>query len=101
WLRPSVYGPLCALALGAAVATRMSALPAVPVVLLLLVLSAWLHDRGAALSAWVRVARCLLVFAGGATLVVGVVWASYLAVDPALRFQTPDIVPVVGGLRGF
>jgi hypothetical protein len=100
WLRPGLYAPLAALALGAAVATRASALPAVPVVLLLVVLSVWLNARSAGRAVETLVMRPLLAAVGGILIVVAVVWVTYLAVDPQLRWETPDIVPVVDGLRG-
>ncbi|MEU8346897.1 phospholipid carrier-dependent glycosyltransferase [Spirillospora sp. NPDC048832] len=92
--RPRLCAPLAGAALGAAVATKMSALPAVPVVLVLVALSVW----------WSRGRRPVLagvVAAGGAAaLVVAVVWISYLAVDPRLRWTAPADLPAIGGLRG-
>jgi 4-amino-4-deoxy-L-arabinose transferase-like glycosyltransferase len=101
--RPLLYLPLAGVALGAAVATRMSALPAVPMLLLLVVLSVWFagrtHDLGTRRTA--RLLALGVVAAVGVALVaVGVVWATYLAVDPRLRWATPDNVPVIHGLRG-
>ncbi len=96
--RPARYLPFAGLALGAALATKMSALAAVPVLLLLAVLSvrrarhldpkktAWLPGPVAA-TAFVLIA-------------VAVVWASYLAVDPGLRWATPADLPGVEGWRG-
>ncbi|MET9633372.1 glycosyltransferase family 39 protein [Lentzea sp. NPDC006480] len=72
WLtwRSDVHPALVGLALGAAVATKMTALAAVPVVLLLVVLS------GRRLkAAWI---------AGLVAMVV--VWASYVVVDPQAPF---------------
>jgi hypothetical protein len=89
--RPALYLPLAGLALGAAMATRMSVLPAVPVLLGLAVLSYWRARRGG----WHGVAAA----AGVAAIAVAVVWLSYLAVDPQLRF-TPVDVPAVNGIRG-
>jgi hypothetical protein len=40
-----------------------------------------------------------LAAAGVAAVLVGVVWAAYLAVDPRLRWSTPANVPAVHGLR--
>jgi 4-amino-4-deoxy-L-arabinose transferase-like glycosyltransferase len=101
--RPLLYLPLAGVALGAAVATRMSALPAVPMLLLLVVLSVWFagrtHDLGTRRTA--RLLALGVVTAVGVALVaVVVVWATYLAVDPRLRWATPDNVPVIHGLRG-
>ncbi len=86
--RPGIYLPLAGLALGAALATRASALPAVPLVLLLTLLATkrrWFVRVGAAV--------------GVGLIAVAVVWAVYLAVDPRLRY-TPS-APNPGGLRGF
>ncbi|MFE2416053.1 ArnT family glycosyltransferase [Streptomyces hokutonensis] len=99
--RPRLYVPLAGAALGAAVATKMSALPAVPVLMLLAVASVWSGrcpaDRDAR-------RRTLLLGAAGAVVVavvtVAVVWASYLVVDPHLRFASTEAVPAVHGLRG-
>ncbi|MEU0877417.1 phospholipid carrier-dependent glycosyltransferase [Lentzea sp. NPDC005914] len=68
----AVHLPLAGLALGAAVATKMSALAAVPVVLLLAAMS-------------VQHARLKAAALVGLIAVV-VVWASYLAVDPLSPF---------------
>ncbi|WP_179200219.1 phospholipid carrier-dependent glycosyltransferase [Streptomyces sp. NRRL B-24085] len=96
--RPRLYVPLAGLALGAALATKMSALPAVPVLLGLAAFSVWTADRGAGTRR-----RVLGVLAGAAVVTlaaVAVVWVSYLVVDPRLRGVAPDQVPVVRGLRG-
>jgi 4-amino-4-deoxy-L-arabinose transferase-like glycosyltransferase len=85
--RPRLYLPLAGLALGAALATRMSVLPAVPVLMLLAFLA-------------VKRLRGVLAALGVAGLAVAVVWVVYLAVDPTLRFLTPTGMPVVEGLRG-
>lgn len=85
--RPLRYLPPAAVALGAALATRMSVLPAVPVLMLLAFL---------ALRRWRGVAAA----AGLAAIAVAVVWVVYLAVDPALRFLQPTGMPVIEGLRG-
>lgn len=94
--RPGRYLPLAGIALGAALATRMSVLPAVPVALLLVVLSIWhgrrMPDR--------LLARGVLAAIGVGAIAVAVVWASYLAVDPHLTWVTPPDVPAVHGLRG-
>ncbi|MGW7727625.1 phospholipid carrier-dependent glycosyltransferase [Streptomyces canus] len=97
-LRPRRYVPLAGLALGAALATKMSALPAVPVLLALAALSVWSARRGDETRR-----RLLRVLAGAAVVAlaaVAVVWASYLVVDPRLRWTSQDQVPVVHGLRG-
>ncbi|MFF1301422.1 ArnT family glycosyltransferase [Streptomyces sp. NPDC058307] len=96
--RPRVYVPLAGLALGAALATKMSALPAVPVLLGLAALSVWTASRDDGTRR-----RLLRVLAWAAVLTlaaVAVVWASYLVVDPQLRWTSQDPVPVVRGLRG-
>jgi hypothetical protein len=92
--RPRLCALLAGVALGAAVATKMSALPAVPVVLVLVALSVWW-------SGGRRPVRAGVVAAGGAAaMVVAVVWAGYLAVDPRLRWTAPADLPAIGGLRG-
>ncbi|SEG67055.1 Dolichyl-phosphate-mannose-protein mannosyltransferase [Thermomonospora echinospora] len=96
--RPLLYLPLAGVALGAAVATKMSALAAVPVLLGLAVVSVRHADRTR--GAGRGVGRGLMAVAGMALTVVVVVWASYLAVDPRLRWATSGNVPVVHGLRG-
>jgi 4-amino-4-deoxy-L-arabinose transferase-like glycosyltransferase len=93
--RPWRYLPLAALALGAALATKMSALPAVPLILALAVLSV-LHGQ--------RLAVALAAALGVAAVAIAVVWVSYLVVDPYLRFTPPDQltpggVREVGGIR--
>ncbi|WP_019067864.1 ArnT family glycosyltransferase [Streptomyces hokutonensis] len=99
--RPRLYVPLAGAALGAAVATKMSALPAVPVLLLLAAVSVWSARRPADREAR---RRALLLGAASAVVValvaVAVVWASYLVVDPQLRFASTEPVPAVHGLRG-
>ncbi|MEU5535236.1 phospholipid carrier-dependent glycosyltransferase [Streptomyces sp. NPDC020362] len=96
--RPLPYLPLAGAALGAAVATKMSALPAVPVVMLLAMVSVWGARVGAD-----RRRRVLLGLAWAAVVAlvaVAVVWAAYLSVDPRLRFAPAEPVPTVHGLRG-
>ncbi|RSM85826.1 phospholipid carrier-dependent glycosyltransferase [Kibdelosporangium aridum] len=79
--RPALYLPLAGLAFGAALATKMSALAAFPVLLLLVVLS-------------VRRRRDLLRLGAAVVLIaIAVVWASYLVVDPLLRWETPPGLP--------
>ncbi|MDX3357099.1 glycosyltransferase family 39 protein [Streptomyces sp. ME01-24h] len=100
--RPRRHLPLAGAALGAALATRMSTLPAVPVLLLAAALSVWHADgRGAGRPATARSLRRAAVAAGGVgVLAVAVVWASYLVVDPRLRWTAPDTLPALHGLRG-
>ncbi|MGW0679238.1 glycosyltransferase family 39 protein [Streptomyces sp. NPDC002767] len=101
--RPLPHLALAGVALGAALATKMSTLPAVPVLLLLAVLSFW-HTRrasGPGPQAQRRlVALSVAVAVGMVLLALAVVWASYLVVDPRLRWATPADVPAVHGLRG-
>jgi hypothetical protein len=85
--RPLLYLPLAGVALGAALATRMSVLPAVPVLVLLAFLA-------------VKRLRGVAAVAGFTAIAVAVVWVTYLAVDPTLRFLTPTGMPAVEGLRG-
>ncbi|MET9381718.1 phospholipid carrier-dependent glycosyltransferase [Streptomyces sp. NPDC002928] len=91
------YLPLAGVALGAALATKMTALPAVPVLLALAAVSLW-HGRPADRR------RALLRAASAAGVValaaVAVVWAAYLVVDPRLRWTSQQHIPAVHGLRG-
>lgn len=100
--RPLRYLPLAAAALGAALATKMSALAAVPVLLLLVVWS--VCYAGHAHHGTRRIGRLLMagmVAAVGVALVaLAVVWVCYLVVDPRLRWATPDNTPVIQGMRG-
>lgn len=96
--RPRIYLPLAGVALGAAVATKMSALAAVPVLLSLAAWSVWLSRP---LTPRVRrFVTAALAAAATGLLAVAVVWASYLAVDPHLRPATWSAAPVAEGLRG-
>ncbi|MGV9567929.1 ArnT family glycosyltransferase [Streptomyces sp. NPDC003480] len=97
--RPLPYLLLAGLATGAAVATKMSTLPAVPA---LLALAAWSYWRATASTVprWRRAAHALAAAGGVALVLVAVVWAVYLAVDPQLRWTTPANVPAVHGPRG-
>jgi 4-amino-4-deoxy-L-arabinose transferase-like glycosyltransferase len=109
--RPLLYLPLAGLALGAALATKMSALAAVPVVLGLAVLSGWHAARSApsepgaasepagGAGRWRVLGIGVAAAVGMALLAVGVVWASYLAVDPKLAWVAPPDLPAVHGLR--
>ncbi|MFC8664370.1 phospholipid carrier-dependent glycosyltransferase [Streptomyces sp. NPDC057199] len=101
--RPHLCLPLAGVALGAAVATKMSMLAVVPVLMLLAVLSYWYARRTPGLDARQR----LRVLAYGAAAAVGmalvavaVVWATYLVVDPRLRWAQPENVPDIRGMRG-
>ncbi|MFY1634963.1 phospholipid carrier-dependent glycosyltransferase [Solwaraspora sp. WMMB335] len=103
--RPVRYLPLAGLALGAALAVKMSALAAVPVLLPLVVLSVR-HAHGSRdvdQDRTTRLARRLgfgaVAAAGVAVIAVAVVWASYLVVDPWLRWEAPVDLPAVQGLR--
>ncbi|KUN30230.1 glycosyltransferase [Streptomyces antibioticus] len=151
--RPRLYVPLAGVAAGAALATKMSTLAAVPVLLALAAWSVWRADaepeadarerragdvasgvaggaggaasvaEGSARSAGgvapgadgitpgagrvslvVRSRRPALLraLAGAVVVALGalvVVWASYLAVDPRLRWAPQQPVPAVRGLR--
>lgn len=94
---PLRYLPLAGLALGAAQATKMNTLIAVPVLLGLAVVSVWTHGGR---TYGRRLAVAAGTVAGMALITVGVVWAAYLAVDPRLRWAAPPDLPPVGGLRG-
>jgi 4-amino-4-deoxy-L-arabinose transferase-like glycosyltransferase len=94
---------LAGVALGAAAATKMSTLPAAPVLLLLAVLSFWQARRTPGLTRrarWRLVGLGVAAAAGVALVALAVVWATYLVVDPQLRWTTPANVPAVHGLRG-
>jgi hypothetical protein len=97
--RPALYLPLAGLALGAALATKMSALAAVPVLLLLVVLSARYARRDLNPTRTARLLELGAAVAAVALIAVVVVWTSYLAVDPRLRWETPPNLPAVHGLR--
>ena len=95
--RPVLHLPLAGLALGAAVATKMSALAAVPVVLLLAVLSV---RRASGPQRTLRQLGTGAAAAFGVALIaIAVVWVSYLVVDPQLRWTAPPGLPPVEGLR--
>ncbi|MEU4688081.1 glycosyltransferase family 39 protein [Actinoplanes sp. NPDC023714] len=97
--RPKLYLPLAGVALGAALATRMSVLPAVPILILIVALSMW-----KAQASRPRLRTRMLLVAGAAVgvgiIAIAVVWLSYLAVDPRLRWTTPPDLPHPGGLKG-
>ncbi|GAA0660218.1 phospholipid carrier-dependent glycosyltransferase [Streptomyces thermocarboxydovorans] len=95
--RPRRCLPWAGVALGAALATKMSTLPAVPVLLALAGVSVWCASEGG----WRR--RAVRACAGAAAVglvAVAVVWVTYLLVDPRLRWSPQQHVPVVHGLRG-
>lgn len=107
--RPLRHLPWAGAALGAAVATKMSALPAVPVLMALAALSVLAAERrgkvlpGLAGVAAGRRRQVLSALAGAvavALVALAVVWAAYLVVDPRLRFTPVEAVPAVHGLRG-
>jgi hypothetical protein len=70
----------------------MSTLAAVPVVLLLAFLSMRAAGR--------RTGRSLLAVLAVLAVAVAVVWLSYLAVDPRLRWSSPADLPDISGFRG-
>lgn len=95
--RPYPYVPLAGAAFGAALATKMSVLPALPVLAVMAAVSVWSAADG--------VRRRRLGRAAGGAVVFGLVacaavWAAYLAVDPRLRWEPPHHIPAVGGMRG-
>lgn len=97
--RPRLYVPLAGAALGAALATKMSMLAAIPVLMALAGLSVWCarepsRPRRRALGRAAAGAGVLVLVA------IAVVWASYLVVDPRLRWAPEQPVPAVRGLRG-
>lgn len=94
--RPHLYVPLAGVAAGAALATKMSALAAVPVLLALAAWSVWRHDPANRRRALLRAAAAAGVVA---VVAIAVVWMSYLAVDPRLRWAPRQQVPVLHGLR--
>ena len=96
--RPWLYVPLAGLAIGASLATKMTMLVAVPIVALLCLLSVW-HaqpDR----KRWPRLGAGLGAAIAVGGLALAVVWASYLVVDPHLRWTPTTPVPDIGGLKG-
>lgn len=95
-LRPRLYVPLAGLAAGAALATKMSSLAAVPVLMALAAWSVWRHDPADRRKALLRAATGAAVVA---VVAIVTVWASYLAVDPRLRWAPRQHIPVVHGLR--
>ncbi|MFF7772593.1 ArnT family glycosyltransferase [Streptomyces massasporeus] len=91
--KPRLYVPLAGMALGAALATKMSTLPAVPVLMALAAVSVWKAPGGKRFRALAAAGRVALA-------AVAVVWVTYLMVDPLLRWTPEQHVPVVHGLRG-
>ncbi|GGK95704.1 glycosyl transferase [Mangrovihabitans endophyticus] len=102
---------LAGLALGAALATKMSALPAVPVVLALIGFAVVPARETSAqgetpvpgetppvgrLDRWRRPA---LITAGAGLVAVAVVWVSYLLVNPTLRWTQPIGMPDLHGAQ--
>lgn len=96
--RPRWYVPLAGVALGAALATKMSTLAAVPVLLALTGLSVWCakspSEPRRRVLGWAAASAGVVAVAA-----IAVVWASYLVVDPRLRWAPQQPVPVVHGLR--
>ncbi|MEJ3748417.1 glycosyltransferase family 39 protein [Actinomycetes bacterium KLBMP 9797] len=88
--RPRLYLPLAGVALGAAVATKMTALPAVPVLAGLAVLSLWRAGQS-----WKKTVVATLGFG---LIALAVVWLSYLVVDPRLEWTAPATARI-GGTR--
>jgi hypothetical protein len=81
----------------------MSALAVVPVLMLLGVVSVWYARRTPGLGRRDRVRLLALGAAaavGMALVAVAVVWATYLVVDPQLRWTQPGNVPDIRGTRG-
>ncbi|GLW31019.1 glycosyltransferase family 39 protein [Actinoplanes regularis] len=101
--RPYLCLPFAGIALGAALASKMSALPALPIAALLVMLSVW-HAGKARRLGRARPVALLGAGAGAAAGVLviafGVVWVTYLIVDPHLRWTTPPDLPVIGGFTG-
>nr|WP_246620590.1 phospholipid carrier-dependent glycosyltransferase [Streptomyces corallincola] len=92
--RPRRWLPVAGVALGAAVATKMNALAAVPVLMLLGGLAAWHAGRGR------RVLGALAGAAVVAGVAIAVVWATYLVLDPRLGSAPAGALPEAGELRG-
>ncbi|MFC9132659.1 phospholipid carrier-dependent glycosyltransferase [Streptomyces sp. NPDC057099] len=94
---PRLYVPLAGVALGAALATRISTLPALPVLMALGAVSVWHASAGSRGRVLVRAMAGAGVVALAA---VAVVWATYVMVDPRLRWAPEQPVPNVRGVRG-
>ncbi|GAA2606571.1 phospholipid carrier-dependent glycosyltransferase [Streptomyces roseoviolaceus] len=95
--RPRLCVPLAGVALGAALATKISTLPAVPVCMALGAVSVWHASAGSRGRALARAVAGAGVVALAA---VAVVWATYVMVDPRLRWAPEQHVPTVRGVRG-
>ncbi|MFJ8538934.1 phospholipid carrier-dependent glycosyltransferase [Streptomyces sp. NPDC093591] len=102
--RPRLFLPAAGLALGAALATKMSTLAAVPVLLGLAALSVRCAQPAAEPTASEplrgKLARAVAAAGVVALTAVAVVWVSYLVVDSRLRWSPQQHVPDVHGLRG-
>ncbi|MER5943729.1 phospholipid carrier-dependent glycosyltransferase [Streptomyces sp. NPDC001928] len=97
--RPRLHVPPAGAALGAALATKMSMLAAVPVLMALAALSVWCA-RTPSRSRRRTLGRAAVGAGVLALVAIAVVWASYLVVDPRLRWAPEQPVPAVRGLRG-
>ncbi|NUP24846.1 MAG: phospholipid carrier-dependent glycosyltransferase [Streptomyces sp.] len=97
--RPRLYVSLAGVALGAALATKMSTLAVVPVLVALAALSVW-SARPPSGSRRRALGRAVAGAGVVALVAITVVWASYLVVDPRLRWAPEQPVPDVHGLRG-
>jgi hypothetical protein len=96
--RPLLYLPLAGLASGAAIATKTNAVVAMPVLLLLAVLSYW-HARPG--RPWrSRLLIGVLAGVGVGVIALGVLWATYLVVDPSLHWAPDHPLKAIGGLKG-
>ncbi|AEV84084.1 glycosyltransferase [Actinoplanes sp. SE50] len=101
--RPYLHLPLAGVALGAATASKATALPGLLVGAGLAVVSVWFAGRAHHLGR-PPVLRLLLIGVAAAAGVVAVaiatVWVTYLIVDPHLHWVTPRSVGPVHGLKG-
>jgi hypothetical protein len=99
--RPRRYLPLAALAMGCALATKMTALVVLPVFVLLAGLSVWHAGRRAPpVLVRHRVLSIVGTMALFGVIATATVWLTYLAVDPRLRFTTPPNAAPAEGLMG-
>lgn len=101
--RPFLCLPLAGVALGAALATKMSALPALPIAGLLVMLSVWHAGRAHKLGRARPVALLglgALAAVGVLAIAFGVVWGTYYLVDPGLHWVTPYGLPAIDGFTG-
>ncbi len=100
--RPYLYLPLAGLALGASVASKMSSLPAVPIAALLVLLSVWHASRAHHLGkrrALRTLAIGVVASAGVVAISIGVVWATYLIIDPSMHWVSPQNVGPLTGIK--